>query len=114
MTFAESDELPGTPTVNRSDSLRSAHMELSSTTTRIASTHTHQATFRFNRPVHPEELSSHCRWRQFPFESPPKMSTFLSPSDTRLLLRDSQEPVSELVLEYRQKHNRVGSSLAIR
>lgn len=102
MTFAESDELPGTPTVNRSDSLRSAHMELSSTTTRIASTHTHQATFRFNRPVHPEELELTLPLAAVPVRVTAKdVDIPFVRQDTRLLLRDSQEPVSELVLEYR-------------
>lgn len=102
MTFAESDELPGTPAVNRTDSLRSAHVELSSTTTRIARTHTHQATFRFNQPVPPEELELSLPLAAVPVRVTSKdVEIPFVRQDTRLLLRATSEPVSELVLEYR-------------
>ena len=102
MTFTESEDLPGVPTTPRTTELRSAHVELSTTTTRIASSHTHQATFRLNQPVRLEELELSLPLAATPIRVTAKdVEIPFVRQDTRLLLRASPEPVSEFVLEYR-------------
>lgn len=102
VTFSESEELPGVTTAQRPTTLRSAHVELSTTTTRIASSHTHQATFRLNQPVRPEELELSLPLAATPIRVTAKeVEIPFVRQDTKLLLRASPEPVSEFVLEYR-------------
>lgn len=102
VTFAESEEVPGIPTARSLTSLRSAHVELNSTTTRIASSHIHQATFRLNQPVRPEELELSLPTAATPVRITAKdVEIPFVRQDTRLLLDASGAPMSEFVLEYR-------------
>lgn len=102
ITYAEADDDLRTVPAVRTPSPLSAHVEVETTTTRIANSHTHQATFRLNQSVRPSEIELTLP----PAAVPVRVTTneteipFVR-QDSRLLLDASTSAISELVLEYR-------------
>ena len=102
VTYAESDEVPGLPATAGAASLLSAHVELNTTTTRIATSHVHLATFRLNQPVRPADLELSLPVAAIPVRISSKdlVIPFVRQGD-RLLLDASVGPLKEFNLEYR-------------